>query len=323
VGAYDRGGTYTTGDYTNYVTSSGTKRKAATLGQTFDLGSGVTIKVVCRNGKTLSGDSITPGSEENNNTLGLQITYGSFKMIMASDIGGYNSGSYKDQESILAPDIGAMNVLYVDHHGSATSSNPTWVSTTNPQASIISCGNGNGNGHPDQNALNRLCADPGADNYIYQTELGAGGTIPSGRGRVANHNIWIKVYATNFTVDGTNYIISGAKGGEALAASAADHRGMESSLSPAAWPNPARSAVSLSYQLPQAGTVRLAVYNALGQKIRELVDARQDPGHHSVIWNGLDGEGHQACSGLYFYRLECRLAGTDIVSANGKILMIR
>jgi beta-lactamase superfamily II metal-dependent hydrolase len=197
VGCYDRGESYGTVAYTSYVTATGAKRATALLGQVFDLGSGVTLQCVSKNGKTLSGDSIVPGAEENNESMGMLLTYGNFKMLFANDIAGYNSGSYKDQETILAPDIGDISVLNVNHHGSATSSNPTYISTLQPEVSIITVGT-NGYGHPTQLALDRLAAL--STNHIYQTEIGGGGTLPAARDSIVNTNIWIMVGPSLYTV---------------------------------------------------------------------------------------------------------------------------
>jgi len=74
-------------DGTNYAAAAGSKRHTTALGQAFDLGAGVTAQCVCINGKTISGDSIIRNSEENNNSQGLLITYGRFRMIFATDMG--------------------------------------------------------------------------------------------------------------------------------------------------------------------------------------------------------------------------------------------
>lgn len=45
----------------------------------------------------------------------------------------------------------------------------------------------------------------------------------------------------------------------------------------------------IRYQLPQAGNVSAAVYDAEGRLVRELLrGAPQEAGQHSLIWDGLD-----------------------------------
>jgi hypothetical protein len=68
-------------------------------------------------------------------------------------------------------------------------------------------------------------------------------------------------------------------------------------------PNPFNPETAISYALPEPGHVRLVVYNALGQEVRVLVDDRMGSGAHSVVWDGRDGRGRQAASGIYLYRM--------------------
>ena len=64
------------------------------------------------------------------------------------------------------------------------------------------------------------------------------------------------------------------------------------------YPNPFNPTTTIRYALPQRSHVRLAVFNTLGQQVGGLVDAVQEPGEHSVRF---DGSG--LASGVYFYRL--------------------
>jgi hypothetical protein len=64
------------------------------------------------------------------------------------------------------------------------------------------------------------------------------------------------------------------------------------------YPNPFNPTTAISYQLPAAGSVRLAVYDMLGREVALLVDGRKEAGRHSVRFNA-----RQLTSGVYFYRL--------------------
>jgi len=70
------------------------------------------------------------------------------------------------------------------------------------------------------------------------------------------------------------------------------------------YPNPFNAQTIIEYQLPQAGHVRLDVYNLLGQKIVTLVDRMQRGGQFHVVWDGKDSTGRIMPSGVYFYRLK-------------------
>lgn len=64
------------------------------------------------------------------------------------------------------------------------------------------------------------------------------------------------------------------------------------------YPDPFNPATVISYQLGNAGTIRLDVFNVLGQKVATLVNGFESAGTHSVIFNG-----DRLPSGVYFYSL--------------------
>lgn len=64
------------------------------------------------------------------------------------------------------------------------------------------------------------------------------------------------------------------------------------------YPNPFNPTTVISFALPKAMDVNIAVYNSLGQKVKELVNGNMSAGNHSVEMNGTD-----LTSGLYFYRI--------------------
>ncbi|MCH8305286.1 MAG: T9SS type A sorting domain-containing protein [Candidatus Marinimicrobia bacterium] len=72
------------------------------------------------------------------------------------------------------------------------------------------------------------------------------------------------------------------------------------------YPNPFNPETSINYAIPQNASVKLTIYNILGQKILTLVDEQKLSGVYSVSWNGKNDSGAQVASGLYFYRLEAR-----------------
>ncbi len=65
------------------------------------------------------------------------------------------------------------------------------------------------------------------------------------------------------------------------------------------YPNPFNPTTAISYQLTAVSHVELTVYNALGQRVRTLVNERQPAGSYNVTFNaqGLAG-------GIYFYQLK-------------------
>lgn len=73
----------------------------------------------------------------------------------------------KEVEKMLAGDIGA-EILKVGHHGSASSTSAEFLARVNPEVAIISVGEGNRYGHPDEGTLERL---EGLDVSIYRTDV--------------------------------------------------------------------------------------------------------------------------------------------------------
>jgi predicted outer membrane repeat protein len=64
-------------------------------------------------------------------------------------------------------------------------------------------------------------------------------------------------------------------------------------------PNPFNPSTIIQYDLPRAADVRLEIFDILGRRIETLIDARQEAGHHTAIWDGKDNS-----SGIYFYRIK-------------------
>jgi hypothetical protein len=95
------------------------------------------------------------------------------------------------------------------------------------------------------------------------------------------------------------------------------------------YPNPCRPMAVISYTLPyrfaqngllnpNAYPVRLALFDAMGRKVRQLIDRDQEPGIYRVIWDGKTGTGRIAAPGAYF----CRLEAVEY-SATTRMTMVR
>ncbi|MCF8373289.1 MAG: right-handed parallel beta-helix repeat-containing protein [Bacteroidales bacterium] len=61
-------------------------------------------------------------------------------------------------------------------------------------------------------------------------------------------------------------------------------------------PNPFKDVTEISFYLPETSQVKLVVYNALGEKIEELVSARYEAGRHTVVFKT-----SSLSSGTYYY----------------------
>ncbi|MBT3755927.1 MAG: T9SS type A sorting domain-containing protein [Candidatus Cloacimonetes bacterium] len=69
------------------------------------------------------------------------------------------------------------------------------------------------------------------------------------------------------------------------------------------YPNPFNPDTNISFSMDVTSKVEIDIYNAKGQKIRNLVDGFFSDGEHIVNWNGKTDEQKMAPSGIYFYRM--------------------
>lgn len=79
------------------------------------------------------------------------------------------------------------------------------------------------------------------------------------------------------------------------------------------YPNPFNPSTVITFTVPSQMAVKLSVYNALGQKVGQLVDGQVSAGDHQVSFNA-----DNLPSGIYFSRLE---AGNQI--STKKMMLIR
>ncbi|MDZ7344510.1 MAG: CocE/NonD family hydrolase, partial [candidate division KSB1 bacterium] len=70
------------------------------------------------------------------------------------------------------------------------------------------------------------------------------------------------------------------------------------------FPNPMLSETQIAYVVSKITSVRIKIFNLLGQEINTLVDGLVPPGAHTVRWDGRDRNGQRVVKGIYFYRLE-------------------
>jgi len=94
-----------------------------------------------------------PGPEPgNNDSLVLRVSYGESSVLLEGD------AEAPIEQGMLAEQGLASTLLKVGHHGSATSTQPDFLSHVSPQFAIISCGLHNHYGHPRAEVLQSLQA---------------------------------------------------------------------------------------------------------------------------------------------------------------------
>ncbi|MEN8006587.1 MAG: PKD domain-containing protein [Candidatus Krumholzibacteriota bacterium] len=68
-------------------------------------------------------------------------------------------------------------------------------------------------------------------------------------------------------------------------------------------PNPFNPMTTIFFELPEATSVRLQVYDISGRLVRSLLNGSLGAGRQDVVWNGKDDSGQQVAAGVYFYHL--------------------
>ena len=71
-----------------------------------------------------------------------------------------------------------------------------------------------------------------------------------------------------------------------------------------AYPNPFNPAVSIRYDLPEEGPVRIVIHDLAGRFVRTLLNERQNFGSHTMIWNTVDHHHGPIPGGVYLLSIE-------------------
>ncbi|MBV9495644.1 MAG: lamin tail domain-containing protein [Acidobacteria bacterium] len=159
---YYNGSTTTSTCVTGWNTAAATTTAGAPIampvGTVINLGNGATLTCIARNGSIIGGGSVAV-SDENDRSIGLLLKYGGFDYLWASDMGGGSdacTGRSTTQTNVettmiqaISPggaypliNAGGIDVLHVNHHGSESSTNPTYFNAAAPSLAVIGVGAG-------------------------------------------------------------------------------------------------------------------------------------------------------------------------------------
>jgi beta-lactamase superfamily II metal-dependent hydrolase len=202
---YYNGSTYSSSCADGWNTASAGTTAGAPIampvGTVIALGNGATLTCIARNGSIIGGGSVAV-TDENDRSIALLIKYGGFDYIWASDLGGGPDActgrgtAQLDVESSVINAIspggafplisaGGVDLMHVNHHGSESSSNPTYFNKVKPAVSIIGVGAGESAGWDlprikvvDSVLLGSSGCTTAPPAYVLQTEEGA----PAGTG---------------------------------------------------------------------------------------------------------------------------------------------
>ena len=91
--------------------------------------------------------------EENNNSIGLRLKYGSFSVLLTGD------SEETERQWWLKHDPELMRnctILKLAHHGSRNGTDARWLQTVRPQLAVASLGKNNDYGHPHSETISLL-----------------------------------------------------------------------------------------------------------------------------------------------------------------------
>jgi len=163
---YYNGSSTTSSCVTSWNTAAGTTTAGSPVsmpvGTVINLGNGATLTCIARNGSIIGGGSVSV-SNENDRSIALVVKYGGFEYLWASDLGGGDdacTGRSTTQTNVettviqaIAPGganplmfTGGIDVLHVNHHGSESSTNPTYFNLAAPSLAVIGVGGGQSTG---------------------------------------------------------------------------------------------------------------------------------------------------------------------------------
>ena len=145
-------------------------------GMTIALDPAMTVTCISSGGVVVGEANPTPGIDENDMSVSLFITFGTFKYFIGGDI------EKPTEAKIAARDlVQNVDVYHSDHHGSDTSSSRPFMEDLAPRVIIISNGNHGVYKHPRRATLD-LYASLSGPPTVFQTNKylkgGAGGNVP-------------------------------------------------------------------------------------------------------------------------------------------------
>lgn len=113
--------------------------RLALAGDRVDLGGGARLEVLAPGARPVRG----AGDDQNDNSVVLRLVYGEVSFLLTGDLGAAGEAALLARGGDLR-----ATVLKVAHHGSDSSTTPSFLAAVRPRLAVVSVGGGNGYGHP-------------------------------------------------------------------------------------------------------------------------------------------------------------------------------
>jgi hypothetical protein len=90
------------------------------------------------------------------------------------------------------------------------------------------------------------------------------------------------------------------------------------------YPNPFNPSTTINYELAKDASVKMEIYDAMGRKVKTLLDGSRSVGYYSVVWNGRNDQGMDVASGVYLYRFVASPTnGEKPFTQSGKLVLMK
>lgn len=134
--------------YIDYNTTVGRNAIQLRPGMQIPIDNAMTVTCMSQGGVVVGEQNPTTGLDENDMSLSLLITYGSFRYFIGGDMEAHTENKLADGDLVTNVDVYIAN-----HHGSHTSSSANFMNDMIPTVVVISNGNNNSYYHPRQVTL--------------------------------------------------------------------------------------------------------------------------------------------------------------------------
>lgn len=132
----------------------------------------MTVTCISSGGVVIGQTDSSTGVDENDMSVSLLVTFGSFRYFVGGDIEAATEGKIADRD--LALDV---DVYQANHHGSHTSSSRPFMEDLKPSVIVISNGNRADYQHPRKVTLDLYATLPGPPTVFQTNKYLAGGSL--------------------------------------------------------------------------------------------------------------------------------------------------
>ena len=150
--------------YHNATVAAGIPRQQIQPGQTLSLGPGVRATCIVAGGRLISRGVVPITNEDlNSESIAMLVEFNGFDYLVAGDLtGGGSTSTAKtpDVETYVGQVVGDLDVVQLNHHGSTTTSNQTFLAAVKAEVAVAQASDDNTFGHPHREVVNKYLNTP-------------------------------------------------------------------------------------------------------------------------------------------------------------------